>query len=170
MAGARFDKAFDGTTDMKVGSITLPALSANDPDTAANELRTHLIITGSAADGEGMFSFGDLLGSGMATDEGDRFVDGAVGTIEKVRSDVAALLSLATPPSGLDTILNNQWTKLEDALATVFTTAAVRTSAPREEDILDEIDDILGALASDCLLYTSPSPRDGLLSRMPSSA
>ena len=26
------------------------------------------------------------------------------------------------------------------------------------------------AHASDCLLYTSPSPRDGLLSRMPSSA
>ena len=26
------------------------------------------------------------------------------------------------------------------------------------------------ALLSDCLLYTSPSPRDGLLSRMPSSA
>ena len=25
-------------------------------------------------------------------------------------------------------------------------------------------------LAEDCLLYTSPSPRDGLLSRMPSSA
>ena len=26
------------------------------------------------------------------------------------------------------------------------------------------------ALFIDCLLYTSPSPRDGLLSRMPSSA
>ena len=26
------------------------------------------------------------------------------------------------------------------------------------------------ALIKDCLLYTSPSPRDGLLSRMPSSA
>ena len=26
------------------------------------------------------------------------------------------------------------------------------------------------ALEIDCLLYTSPSPRDGLLSRMPSSA
>ena len=26
------------------------------------------------------------------------------------------------------------------------------------------------AVISDCLLYTSPSPRDGLLSRMPSSA
>ena len=31
-----------------------------------------------------------------------------------------------------------------------------------------EIQQELGALA--CLLYTSPSPRDGLLSRMPSSA
>ena len=28
----------------------------------------------------------------------------------------------------------------------------------------------LGCLLRDCLLYTSPSPRDGLLSRMPSSA
>ena len=27
-----------------------------------------------------------------------------------------------------------------------------------------------GALRNSCLLYTSPSPRDGLLSRMPSSA
>ena len=27
-----------------------------------------------------------------------------------------------------------------------------------------------GVKISDCLLYTSPSPRDGLLSRMPSSA
>ena len=35
-----------------------------------------------------------------------------------------------------------------------------------EKDILDTYDKIsLG-----CLLYTSPSPRDGLLSRMPSSA
>ena len=28
----------------------------------------------------------------------------------------------------------------------------------------------IGFLFQDCLLYTSPSPRDGLLSRMPSSA
>ena len=28
----------------------------------------------------------------------------------------------------------------------------------------------LGAILDPCLLYTSPSPRDGLLSRMPSSA
>ena len=29
---------------------------------------------------------------------------------------------------------------------------------------------IIGCLHMTCLLYTSPSPRDGLLSRMPSSA
>ena len=29
---------------------------------------------------------------------------------------------------------------------------------------------IYGETPLDCLLYTSPSPRDGLLSRMPSSA
>ena len=29
---------------------------------------------------------------------------------------------------------------------------------------------LIGGMLSYCLLYTSPSPRDGLLSRMPSSA
>ena len=34
-----------------------------------------------------------------------------------------------------------------------------------------DVDDLLGSLEFySCLLYTSPSPRDGLLSRMPSSA
>ena len=32
------------------------------------------------------------------------------------------------------------------------------------------IDDVCGDLLSHCLLYTSPSPRDCRLSRMPSSA
>ena len=31
-------------------------------------------------------------------------------------------------------------------------------------------DPLHGDMATNCLLYTSPSPRDGLLSRMPSSA
>ena len=34
----------------------------------------------------------------------------------------------------------------------------------------DEHPDDVDAVVEDCLLYTSPSPRDGLLSRMPSSA
>ena len=40
-------------------------------------------------------------------------------------------------------------------------------------DLSAVVDDITGAVLDEdklCLLYTSPSPRDGLLSRMPSSA
>ena len=36
--------------------------------------------------------------------------------------------------------------------------------------LVGAIDNTPGKEGSDCLLYTSPSPRDGLLSRMPSSA
>ena len=41
--------------------------------------------------------------------------------------------------------------------------------ASEPEKVKNQIEDILG-IDSSCLLYTSPSPRDGLLSRMPSSA
>ena len=38
-------------------------------------------------------------------------------------------------------------------------------------EVMEGVEDIPGtALYEGCLLYTSPSPRDGLLSRMPSSA
>ena len=43
------------------------------------------------------------------------------------------------------------------------------SSAAESDDIDDDIVKLLGLLIT-CLLYTSPSPRDGLLSRMPSSA
>ena len=47
---------------------------------------------------------------------------------------------------------------------------------PEEVDILRDANDFKNLTESEqhiftsCLLYTSPSPRDGLLSRMPSSA
>ena len=42
---------------------------------------------------------------------------------------------------------------------------------PVPENILEKAIENFGeALINNCLLYTSPSPRDGLLSRMPSSA
>ena len=49
------------------------------------------------------------------------------------------------------------------------------TSAMREKDAADALNAALaanpgGIVSTFCLLYTSPSPRDGLLSRMPSSA
>ena len=37
-------------------------------------------------------------------------------------------------------------------------------------DQYEKVDELKDAQAAFCLLYTSPSPRDGLLSRMPSSA
>ena len=39
-----------------------------------------------------------------------------------------------------------------------------------KSEILDLAESVLAINAPNCLLYTSPSPRDGLLSRMPSSA
>ena len=172
LAGARFDKAIDPDTDhYTTNMLGIPRLSANDPDTAANEAGAYLVATGNAESGEGMFSMGDLLGSGMASDEGANFVAEAVKSIGKVRADVAALLALDTAPDGLDTILESQWTKLEMALDNIFDTdsdndteasrtSAVRQTAPREEDILDEIDDILDALSSEAA-FVAATAEDG---------
>ena len=45
---------------------------------------------------------------------------------------------------------------------------AQRNAADDEPDVDDLYQ--VGTVSNICLLYTSPSPRDGLLSRMPSSA
>ena len=45
-----------------------------------------------------------------------------------------------------------------------------QTSVEERMDLLNKITEIIGARSEDCLLYTSPSPRDATLSRMPSSA
>ena len=62
-------------------------------------------------------------------------------------------------------------------LATVLFLAALTLTGPREKTQPQHSWSGLcvclltgGALIYGCLLYTSPSPRDGLLSRMPSSA
>ena len=39
-----------------------------------------------------------------------------------------------------------------------------------EKDKVEDLNSILASLDKDCLLYTSPSPRDFASSRMPSSA
>src|SRR5664279_6400946 len=45
------------------------------------------------------------------------------------------------------------------------------SDGPPAEQILEDFDRLERAMRKEgCLLYTSPSPRDGLLSRMPSSA
>ena len=52
-----------------------------------------------------------------------------------------------------------------DAIRQIQTEVA-KKKAEKGEEATDEL--VLGVIS--CLLYTSPSPRDGLLSRMPSSA
>ena len=46
----------------------------------------------------------------------------------------------------------------------------VKGEETRVNDNGGKLVDLIDELGWDCLLYTSPSPRDGLLSRMPSSA
>ena len=47
-----------------------------------------------------------------------------------------------------------------------------RNQSPQSRNFVSNLfgDGFDGVSFTDCLLYTSPSPRDGLLSRMPSSA
>ncbi len=64
---------------------------------------------------------------------------------------MTALLALDTQPSGLEAILDSQWEKLDAALDTIFglDSDTVRDDAPREEDILADIADMLDALSSE---------------------
>ena len=179
LAGARFDAGCNtlrkvtrmtdaDTADPK--NLPNPVLSANDADTVANELRTHLVVPGNDDTGEGMFSIGSLLGSGMASDDGERFIDEAVKAIEKVQADVTALLALDSKPTGLDDILRGQWNNLKKALDPIFGTdstpatgaeSVVRITPPREEDILDDIADILDALSSEASFVAATADGGG---------
>ena len=51
-------------------------------------------------------------------------------------------------------------------LSPIAVKAQVRMTVPPQSEAVA----LIGATIHTCLLYTSPSPRDGLLSRMPSSA
>ena len=164
LVGARFDAALHGDSDIPAfaiigdlrpaghltadaaddaGADILPVLSSDDEDTAANELRTMLEL------GDSSFSFADLLDGGMAADMGDNFVAEARKGIEEVRGDVAALLSLTEAPPGLPGLLTSQWSRVQTQVNRVFGTGEIDLGGrPREDDILDEIDDVLDALSS----------------------
>ena len=83
-------------------------------------------------------------------------------SIDQRRSELAQLIGKSdaekTPESAL-TLIQPSLTLLE---------ATDQGSPDAPEPVMDE--GILSALGKACLLYTSPSPRDGLLYRMPSSA
>ena len=58
----------------------------------------------------------------------------------------------------------------EAAMEAVRTLIAWAGDNPEREGLIDTPKRVVNAYQECCLLYTSPSPRDGLLSRMPSSA
>ena len=70
-------------------------------------------------------------------------------------------------------ITPGNWRGMVQTKLRKLSTGAIMDHRFRSEDrveraVLDERE--MEYLYKDCLLYTSPSPRDGLLSRMPSSA
>ncbi len=181
LVGARFDLAIKNPTFKQVGrngsnadmSLLRPVLSSDDPQTVANEQGTHLLMTGPRPTPtqmeEGRFSFADLLGRGMASDSGERFVAEAVETIEKTRAEVAALLAIEGSDVNLATVLSGRWNTVKGALDPIFGTnsragndaaSAVEIDTPDEEDILAEIDDILAALGSEAA-FVAATAKDG---------
>ena len=91
-----------------------------------------------------------------------------------------AITALATPMksdgtldfSSLENLIEYQISEGINALVSVGTTGESATVDVEEhlEIIKFFIEVSNGRIPIICLLYTSPSPRDGLLSRMPSSA
>ena len=69
-----------------------------------------------------------------------------------------------TKPFNRNIKLDSSYTVIPKSMAVLIATPSSSFS-----DVLDAIKDDIGQTPL-CLLYTSPSPRDGLLSRMPSSA
>ena len=76
-------------------------------------------------------------------------------------------VSVVDNKARLDVVLNAP----EDILDQSFMNDVNQQMLKRAKDFgLDDLDVNISVIPNRCLLYTSPSPRDGLLSRMPSSA
>ena len=65
---------------------------------------------------------------------------------------------------------NGNFITVDGSAVTGFPDRSIRIKVLSKDDFEMLEDGEIVASAETCLLYTSPSPRDGLLSRMPSSA
>ena len=133
--------------------------------------------------GQGI-AFGDYAKQGM-TDKDAVLASGLQGlgfTAIGLGSEVAVFKSVqkvvnARAPKGINTRQDAPVMSRRSRIAQVAGTTAVAeglAEAGQEELSVQQKfridDDYTQQMANFCLLYTSPSPRDGLLSRMPSSA
>ena len=85
-------------------------------------------------------------------------------TVKKILTEPNKLLRQISQP--VEHVGNEEKKLMDDMLETMYAApgiglAAIQVGVPKRIIVMD---------ISSCLLYTSPSPRDGLLSRMPSSA
>ena len=90
--------------------------------------------------------------------------------MSKNSSDVVITSALRTP-------IGRYKGSLKNLSASKLGSIAIKEVIYKSKLDLEEIDEVImghvltsGLGQNPCLLYTSPSPRDGLLSRMPSSA
>ena len=85
---------------------------------------------------------------------------------------LAALVSVAVPAATLaqtaDELKNDE--KTPGDVLTYGMGYGLQRFSPLTQINRDNVKRLVPAWSYSCLLYTSPSPRDGLLSRMPSSA
>ena len=78
-------------------------------------------------------------------------------------------LSKAIPASGTAHAISESGESESDSSASDFQNLAKQLTDSYAE-LASQVTELSDQLDAACLLYTSPSPRDGLLSRMPSSA
>ena len=135
-----------------------------------------------AMDGGGaVAASGLMLGSAGSTSGPSPQITGDV-TVElddggKVEMDAAAYMDMLKEEAAAlrEELAKVQGKKAEQESAISSSLSAYVSSLPEDQlklltsSISDDVSDAMKQIVT-CLLYTSPSPRDGLLSRMPSSA
>ena len=163
LAGTRLDNvAIDGDTDFVTAGIhdgklkaVFPTIPGDEDDTEdVNEAKTMLKVGGD------LYSFGDLLGDGMATGTGDNFVAKAKEELEGIRAQIAAVIEVFDVDSERDTQITRLWGTAADAgtnrtknvrktIGMVFANNdEVIASAPDDDEALGKIDDLIDALSS----------------------
>ena len=93
--------------------------------------------------------------------------------LHPVNSEAAlSLINGVLPIESINVMNDNQTQEKKDTLKNIGADLRLVPSKPYKDDgnYVKVADRLAKELSSSCLLYTSPSPRDGLLSRMPSSA